>query len=78
MPNKPLASYLAVYLQLKTIDLFGLATFSINYTSEITDTYENSIVDIFSPLFILSSLSTTGIILYPQYDNDGTYMINSA
>ena len=55
-----------------------MATFKINYVSEITETQEKTIVDITSPLFIIGNSSSDGVILYPQYDNTGNYVINSA
>ena len=37
-----------------------------------------TVVDITSPLFILGGSGSVGVILYPQNDNTGTYVISSA
>lgn len=55
-----------------------MATFSLNYVSELSDTQITTIFDITSPLFILGNHNSDGVILYPQYDNTGTYVISSA
>ena len=59
-------------------DTDDLATFKINYVSEITETQEKTVVDITSPLFIIGNFISDGVILYPQYDNTGNYVISSA